>query len=62
MVGCRPSTFIIAVASRNCPKCQSTQIIKYGQTHYGKPRFRCQGCGRQFVEHATCQPLDETTR
>jgi len=46
----------------NCPKCQSTQIIKYGHTHYGKPRFRCQGCGRQFVENATLEPIDESTR
>ena len=46
----------------NCPKCQSTQIIKYGQTHYGKPRFRCQDCGRQFVKNATRQPIAETTR
>lgn len=46
----------------NCPKGQSTQIIKYGHTHYGKPRFRCQSCGRQFVENATRQPVDEATR
>lgn len=46
----------------NCPKCQSPQIIKYGHTHYGKPRFRCQDCGRQFVEGATRQPIDEATR
>jgi insertion element IS1 protein InsB len=46
----------------NCPKCQSTQIIKYGHTHYGKPRFRCQDCRRQFVEYATRQPIDEATR
>jgi transposase-like protein len=38
------------------------QIIKYGQTHYGKPRFRCQACGRQFVENATRQPINEATR
>ena len=46
----------------NCPKCQSSQIIKYGRTHYGKPRFRCQNCGRQFVENPTRQPIDEATR
>ena len=46
----------------NCPRCQSAQIIKYGHTHYGKPRFRCQDCRRQFVENATRQPVDETTR
>ncbi|MEG4065448.1 IS1 family transposase [Microcoleus sp. SVA1_A1] len=46
----------------NCPKCESTQIIKYGLTHYGKPRFRCQKCGRQFVENPSRQPIDEATR
>jgi transposase-like protein len=46
----------------NCPKCQSTQVIKYGHTHYGKPRFQCRDCGRQFVADATRQPIDEATR
>ena len=46
----------------NCPKCKSTKIIKYGLTHYGKPRFRCQECGRQFVENPTRQPIDQDTR
>ena len=46
----------------NCPKCQSSQIIKYGHTHYGKPRFRCQDCGRQFVENPSRQPIDAETR
>ena len=46
----------------NCPKCQSSQVIKYGHTHYGKPRFRCQSCRRQFVENPTRQPIDEQTR
>jgi transposase-like protein len=46
----------------NCPKCQSAQIIKYGHTHYGKPRFRCQECKRQFVLNATRQPIEQATR
>lgn len=46
----------------NCPKCESERIIKYGNTHYGKPRFKCQDCGRQFVENPTRQPIDESTR
>ncbi len=45
-----------------CPRCQSTAIIRYGHTHYGKPRFRCRDCSRQFVENATRQPIDEATR
>lgn len=46
----------------NCPECNSTQIVKNGRTHYGKQRFRCQECGRQFVEHPTRQPIEEETR
>jgi len=46
----------------NCPKCESAKIIKYGKTHYGKPRFKCQDCGRQFVENPSRQPIDEATR
>ena len=29
------------------------QRLKYGHTHYGKPRFRCQTCRRQFALNAT---------
>jgi len=44
-----------------CPKCNSSQIVKYGRTHYGKQRFRCQDCKRQFVEHPSRQPIDQAT-
>ncbi len=46
----------------NCLKCQSEQITKYGHTHYGKQRFRCLACGRQFVEKPTRQPIPPETR
>jgi len=46
----------------NCPKCNSNNIVKNGHTHYGKQRFRCQECRRQFVENPTRQPIDEATR
>ena len=46
----------------NCPKCHSRQVVKNGHTHYGKQRFRCQECRRQFVENPTRQPVDESTR
>ena len=35
-----------------CPQCQSEEVVKYGTTTNGKPRFRCQptaGCGRTFI-------------
>ncbi|MBE9053506.1 IS1 family transposase [Nostocales cyanobacterium LEGE 11386] len=37
------------------------KISKYGCTHYGKQRFKCQNCGRQFVESPTRQPIDNST-
>lgn len=33
-----------------CPKCQSSNRVKNGGIHNGKPKFACQDCGRQFVE------------
>lgn len=46
----------------NCPKCQSQQCTKYGHTHYGKQRYRCLDCQRQFVENSTRQPINAETR
>lgn len=37
----------------HCPRCQSQEYTKYGKTHYGKQRYRCRHCGRQFVETQT---------
>ncbi len=45
-----------------CSKCQSDRTIKYGHTHYGKQRFQCLDCRRQFVENPTRQPIDALTR
>ena len=46
----------------NCPKCNSSQFVKNGHTHYGKQRFRCQACGRQFVINPSGQPISQETR
>ncbi len=46
----------------HCPKCNSNNIVKNGCTHYGKQRFKCRDCGRQFVESPTRQPIDKATR
>ncbi|WP_448270395.1 IS1 family transposase [Nostoc sp. DSM 114159] len=46
----------------HCPKCNSKNIVKNGHTHYGKQRFKCHNCGRQFVESPTRQPIDNSTR
>ncbi len=33
-----------------CSNCQAKAIIKNGHSYYGKQRFKCNDCGRQFVE------------
>lgn len=35
----------------HCPKCLGSNIIKNGNTHYGKQNHRCKDCARQFVLH-----------
>ena len=44
-----------------CPDCTSGKIIMYGHTHYGKQRYQCKDCQRQFV---ACNDhwIDEQTR
>ncbi|QDZ40406.1 hypothetical protein FRE64_10830 [Euhalothece natronophila Z-M001] len=46
----------------NCPKCHSSRFVKNGHTHYGKQRFRCQVCGRQFVPNPSRQLISQETR
>lgn len=37
----------------NCPECHSYKFVKNGHTYYGKQRFRCKECGRQFVNNSS---------
>ncbi|WP_442944514.1 IS1/IS1595 family N-terminal zinc-binding domain-containing protein [Nostoc sp.] len=32
-----------------CPRCDSTQTIRYGYQH-GKQSYKCSSCGTQFTE------------
>jgi transposase-like protein len=34
-----------------CPKCGSDKIVKNGSIHNGKQKFKCNNCGRQFIEN-----------
>jgi transposase-like protein len=45
-----------------CPACTSSQTVKNGHIHNGKQRFKCQDCGRQFVEQPTKKTIDPATR
>jgi transposase-like protein len=45
-----------------CPICPSDRTVKNGHIHNGKQRFKCQDCGRQFIEQPTKKVIDQTTR
>ena len=32
-----------------CPRCQSSEVIKNGRIHNGKQNYKCRSCARQFV-------------
>jgi len=40
----------------------SAHTVKNGRIHNGKQRFKCQGCGRQFIEQPTKKVIDQITR
>ena len=42
-----------------CPKCGSSDVIKNGSLGNGKAKFKCNICGRQFVEDPQKQPLSD---
>ena len=45
-----------------CPNCQATQIIKNGNIHNGKPKWKCKACGRQFVANPSQHRIKEETK
>ena len=46
----------------NCPSCCSTDIVKNGSLGNGKPKFKCNTCGRQFVENPKKGPIPDSTK
>jgi insertion element IS1 protein InsB len=45
-----------------CPKCESKVIVKNGHIHNGNPKFKCKGCGRQFVEEPQWRQVSDETK
>ena len=46
----------------NCPECGSNHIVKNGTIHNKKPKYKCQICGRQFVESPTNKVISSQTK
>jgi insertion element IS1 protein InsB len=45
----------------NCPDCGSEHTVKNGRIHKKKPKYKCQSCGRQFVENPTKKVISSQT-
>ena len=46
----------------NCPNCCSNHSVKNGSLGNGKPKFKCNACGRQFVENPKKQPISDSIK
>jgi IS1 family transposase/transposase-like protein len=46
----------------DCPDCGSNHIVKNGRIHNKKPKYKCQSCGRQFVENQTKKVISSQTK
>jgi insertion element IS1 protein InsB len=46
----------------NCPACGSERTVKNGTIHNKKPKYKCQTCGRQFVENPTKKVISSATK
>ncbi len=43
----------------NCPRCSSENIVKNGNTIYGRPKFMCKDCRKQFVENPDIRKITD---
>jgi len=39
-----------ATTTPACPGCSGTSCLRWGRGAAGRQKYRCRGCGRQFVE------------
>jgi IS1 family transposase/transposase-like protein len=46
----------------DCPDCGSNHIVKNGRIYNKKPKYKCQSCGRQFVENSTNKVISSPTK
>ncbi|HEY9826267.1 MAG TPA: IS1 family transposase [Stenomitos sp.] len=53
---------MLALSFKTRPSCLSASTVKNGRIHNGKQRFKCRGCGRQFIEQPSKKVINQTTR
>jgi transposase-like protein len=45
-----------------CPRCDYLNFLKNGRIHNKKPKYKCQECGRQFVERYQNKFISDETK
>lgn len=45
-----------------CPRCSAAHGVRDGDTHSGRPSFRCRSCGRRFVADPAKGPVSEARK
>lgn len=45
-----------------CPRCESTRVVKNGRIHSGKPKWMCKDCRRQFTLNPTNHRISDQTK
>lgn len=45
----------------NCPRCNSTEIVKNGKLSSGNQSYRCKSCDKQFVLNPLKSPIKSET-
>ena len=43
----------------HCRHCESTELVRYGQTSNGKQRYLCHACGKQSRDNPGCNAYAE---
>jgi len=46
----------------HCRHCESTGLVRYGQTPNGKQRYLCHACGKQSRDNPGCNAYAEERR
>lgn len=49
-------------SSLQCPGCNCSKIVKNGSNSSGKQKYKCKGCGSQFVENPENKIISESIK
>lgn len=54
--------FTLLLGCRICPTCGGFHTVRNGFTRHGDQNFKCQNCGRQFIENPKQIPISQESK